>query len=250
MSERAIRFVCLGVGLGLLISGVVATFRTQNGPGAAALVTAGTAVAAGSLIWGRIRSFSFGGTSFALDEKLEAARILETYGEEEAAEDIRVKVVADLAPDALEARALHDTLVSVVADVLHDLEASVSYQELGLGGPTTIRPDLTFKTPHGRTIGVEVFVTRQVHNARVGLQRRIHDVAREDGVLKGCLFLVASPEPTVSSYITDTLVNRVKDWIQRSTPRLALEVQAINDLPEAEAEIASAIRSLVSRVDG
>lgn len=251
VSEQPIRIVVAAFGLALLGIGVVATFSTENGAGAAALITAGVAMAVGSLIWDKVKSLTLGGTGFTkYEQTLSLANTLEAAGEEEAAEEIREGVVADLAPSAIEPRDWREAIESAVVDAIHETGAGVSYQELtSRQTADTLRLDLTFKTPKGLTIGVDVLVTRQAHNARVGAQRRIDAAARSADALSGYILFLASPDPDVSTYIAEPLTRRLEEWIHCSSANLALAIKAIDDLTFVDQETRLAISAIISQVD-
>ena len=88
MIEMLARVVVFIIGFFLLGIGIFATFDTNNGAGAAALITVGVALWVGSVLWSVIDEFAITGvgTVKKVKQELEKATILESGGEAEAAE--------------------------------------------------------------------------------------------------------------------------------------------------------------------
>lgn len=251
VSESQIRLGVAIFGVVLLVLGGIATFATDNGAGAAALITGGIAMALGSLIWYQVKGFTVGGTGFTKAERdLQLARALESAGETEAAEALRERVVAEVVPELIEPRELRKGIEEAVIESIRDLGLTpMSETAMRTLSGARIRPDFMFKTPMARTVGVEVFVTGAAYNARQGAQRRLEAAAGASDVIDGYLLYYGSPDEEVNAYIAGALTQRLEEWISRSTPRLVLAVQPFDDLHLVRTDAEAAIQKVIAAVD-
>jgi hypothetical protein len=243
--------VSLGLfGFGLLALGIWATFDTRNGTGAAALITVGAVLGVGAVIWDHISEINIAGTGLTRNQRsrLDFARALDEVGAAEDAQEVRQKVVEEVAPEAaVTLREYRESLQRAVSEAI---------QNLGLRPIVQLRsvrkkqppPDYLFTTPTGKNIAIDILVATESTSGRQGSQRRLEAAARE-AEYDGFLLVAGSPNPSVMTYLAGALSQRLDEWLSTGRPRLALAYQAVDDESTMQDDIRRALQSLIDRVD-
>lgn len=209
------------VGAVLLLAGTWVTVSTASGTGAAALITVGSAIGLGAVLWSSVESISAGG--FRVKVRAEQAEEALARGETELAEALSDEVLAELMPRTQAAREAVRRYErwAFSALQLRDREFGVlGASRAGQGHDSDIR--VTSRS--GRVVDVDFVPVIDPSAGRVAVQSSIQTTLNslEDGPVTGYIVVLVPIEPDEEA--VGRVRWRVQEWLDKGSPRIPVRL--------------------------